>query len=98
MPKFIAKPSTNGHATNGAASTLPGVKSPEPVPSRVGRDSRDRRDFEVCTPESPVARVSTFLSRYMVLPPESVLVMSAWIVAAWMIDRWDRFPHLAITS
>jgi hypothetical protein len=32
------------------------------------------------------------------MPDTSFLVVAAWIVAAYLIDNWDRFPHLAITS
>ena len=38
-----------------------------------------------------------FLANYMVMPPASVLVISAWVMAAWLQDVWDRFPHLCIT-
>lgn len=34
----------------------------------------------------------------MVLPPLETLIISVWVIAAWLADRWDRFPHLAITS
>jgi hypothetical protein len=39
-----------------------------------------------------------FYASYLVLPGPSLLVMSAWVTAAWLADVWDRFPHLAITS
>ena len=28
----------------------------------------------------------------------TVLVITLWVMAAWLKDVWDRFPHLAITS
>jgi hypothetical protein len=34
----------------------------------------------------------------VVLPDESLLVISAWTMAAWLISIWDKFPHLAISS
>jgi hypothetical protein len=27
-----------------------------------------------------------------------LLVTVAWVLAAWLADKWDRFPHLAVTS
>lgn len=39
-----------------------------------------------------------FMANYVVLPESSLLVIAAWVIAAWLCDRWDRFPHLAITS
>jgi hypothetical protein len=32
------------------------------------------------------------------LPDESFVVMGAWVLAAWLAHKWDRFPNLAITS
>jgi len=39
-----------------------------------------------------------FLTRYVVLPPGAALVVSTWCMAAWAIDAFDRFAHLAVTS
>jgi hypothetical protein len=49
-------------------------------------------------PQAIVARVGDYLSRYVVLPETSVLVVAAWVVASRLTDEWDQFPHLAITS
>ncbi len=62
---------------------------------RVSRDSRVRRDF---SGGSPVGQVAEFLKKYVVLPDDSLLVLAVWVVAAWLADVWDRFPHLAVTS
>jgi len=45
-----------------------------------------------------VAKVCFFLRHFIVLPPDLLLVISAWVMAAWLAEIWDRFPHLAITS
>jgi hypothetical protein len=45
-----------------------------------------------------VGKVCIFLRHFIVLPPDLLLVVSAWVMAAWLMDIWDRFPHLAITS
>lgn len=42
--------------------------------------------------------VFLFLKKYIVLSEAELRVVSAWVVAAWLADLWDRFPHLAITS
>jgi hypothetical protein len=34
----------------------------------------------------------------MMLPETANLVIAAWVAAAWLSDKWDKFPHLAITS
>jgi len=45
-----------------------------------------------------VADVARFVATYIALPESSVLVISSWVLAAWLADKFDRFPHLAITS
>jgi hypothetical protein len=42
--------------------------------------------------------VEEYLTAYMVLPEQSAIVITAWVAAAWIQDKWDKFPHLAITS
>ena len=62
------------------------------------RDSGDRRDRRGFPGVCPVAEVEAFLSEYIVVPESSRLVIAVWIAAAWLAAKWDRFPHLAITS
>lgn len=45
-----------------------------------------------------VGKLTGFLHRYIVLPEQAILVIAAWIIAAWLSHLWDRFPHLAVTS
>lgn len=45
-----------------------------------------------------VGEVSQFIRQYMVMDETDLFVLSAWIVASWMMDAWDRFPIVAITS
>ncbi len=62
---------------------------------------------EECAADSPgkkntgggiVNAVADFLQGYVVLPRETLVVIAAWVVASWMMDVWDRFPHLGVTS
>jgi hypothetical protein len=39
-----------------------------------------------------------FLQRYIILPQGAALTISTWLLAAWSIDKWDRFPYLLVHS
>lgn len=105
MPKLL---STNGHAASlspvpgkikGLAEVLrKGLKASgdDDGTDRESRHSRVRRDFKGCP--GVVGEVVKYLETYMVLPGSLVLVIAAWVIAAWLIDLFDRFPHLAVTS
>jgi hypothetical protein len=88
MPSLIATPN--------------GVKSPrdhangQPPDGRDGRVVRVGRVFLGYT--GVVGEVAEFLADYMVMAPQSFLVVSAWVAASWLADQWDMFPHLAVTS
>lgn len=95
MPKILPLPAqprlpqTNGNHAHGGK---------EPALRRVSHASRDSR---VVFGPSPVDAVAAFLAKYIVLPAtpaSTLLVVATWVVAAWLADKWDRFPHLAITS
>jgi hypothetical protein len=45
-----------------------------------------------------VGAVAKFLTEYIALPDRLILIIATWVVAAWLVKLWDRFPHLAITS
>lgn len=62
--------------------------------SRGSRGSRVVGDFEGC----PVGRLQTFIDDYVVTQNGSSLVISTWCAATYLMDIWDRFPHLAISS
>jgi hypothetical protein len=79
-----------------------GTKSPSPAKSMVApsaeRDNRDRRVRRVSRGDALVGEIVAFLRRYIVLPDETLVVAAAWVIAAWLTEVWDRFPHLAVTS
>jgi hypothetical protein len=39
-----------------------------------------------------------YFKRYMILSETFPAVISSWVMAAWVCNLWDRFPHIAITS
>jgi len=45
-----------------------------------------------------VDRVAAILGNYVAVPHDALLAMAAWVVAARLMDLWDRFPNVAITS
>ena len=45
-----------------------------------------------------IRETARFLGSYIVLPEPSLLVIATWVGAAYLMDVWDRFPHLAIGS
>jgi hypothetical protein len=45
-----------------------------------------------------VGDIEAYLKRFLLLDDSECLAASAWVMAAWLSDLWDRFPHLAITS
>jgi Protein of unknown function (DUF3631) len=63
-------------------------------PSRDSRDSQDRRDFGA----HAIGRLATHIRSYIAMPDMTALVIACWVAAAYLIDVWDRFPHLCIVS
>jgi hypothetical protein len=59
---------------------------------------KDGRDFRVRAEGGIVGRVYGLLADYVALPEGRLLVVSVWVVAAWLADLWDRFPHLCVYS
>lgn len=45
-----------------------------------------------------IAELERYVTRYVVLPEGALTYIVAWTMAAWAVDAFDRFPHLAITS
>jgi uncharacterized protein DUF3631 len=67
------------------------------VPMPVGQAGRVGRDFEAREGE-PLDDAVEFLKDYIVLPDQTLVTLVAWIAASYLMDVWDRFPHLAVTS
>lgn len=45
-----------------------------------------------------LSALAAFLTGYVAMPPLSARAGAAWVLAAHAADRWDRLPHLAVTS
>jgi Protein of unknown function (DUF3631) len=80
-----------------------GRRKPEPTDRRVRRVGRVEKESEggeavLSAVSGPLADVYGFFSKYLVLPKPVLLVTCTWVLASWLADEWDRFPHLGITS
>jgi len=89
---------SNSHGANGV--------SPSPV-SKGGSASQPRRELKSSSqvveftqgyPKGLLGDIARYLAEYIALPRQQVVVTTAWVMAAWLAELWDRFPHLAITS
>jgi hypothetical protein len=104
MPK-LAVPIIRPHERNGHTAT-PHSRFAErlvaavPVPGERNEDdgSQGSQVAGLFGSTHIVGKLATFLNRYVVLPETEILVVSCWVLASWMVDSWDRFPHLAISS
>ena len=72
------------------------VAKPLNLDGRDRRAGRVRRDFKGYPPV--VENLARYISDYVVLSDESVLVLAVWTIAAHLIEEFDRFPHVAVTS
>jgi hypothetical protein len=68
------------------------------------RDRRDRRDRRVSGDgEGDAERnlgeaLVAYLTDYVHMPRPTAAAVTAWVMASWLSDLWDRFGHLGITS
>jgi hypothetical protein len=45
-----------------------------------------------------IAAIYCYLEAYIILPPPLLLLVSAWVLASYLTELWDRFPHLGVES
>lgn len=70
-------------------------------PGRVGREGRDSSEYPSehdKYPDNEIGRVEKYLATYVVITRQEILVIAAWVLASWLVEVWDRFPHLAVLS
>jgi len=91
MPKLGEK----SLVVNGSPRSTTSEGKSKKASGHLGRIGRLGRFIEG---PRPITDVVAFLRKYMVMPNELYIVVAAWIIAAWLSEVWDRFPHLAITS
>jgi putative DNA primase/helicase len=77
------------------SSKNPAIPTDTPTKCVTSRDRRDSRDSQRA---SPIYDIEVFLGGYIAVPLALITVIAAWILAAWLSELWDRFPHLAVTS
>ncbi len=96
----VHSPSSPGKTTSSVAGRSDQAAEPTPArESQDGRMGRFGRFGRILKGYGGVLNsVARFLGDYVVLPEDSLLVVSAWVIAAWLAEDWDRFPHLAISS
>jgi hypothetical protein len=97
-PKPVRQPApTVPHAEPLTAGAAANADNGQENSATAARDARDGRDFQGAYP-SPLADIMAFIAAYMILPERYLLVVGAWVIAAWLAEVWDLFPHLAISS
>lgn len=85
---LASAPAALASVANGQADTPASSQG-----SRVSRVSRVPGGTH-----SLLGQLADFVADYVVLPPRGYLVVATWTAAAYLAERWDRFPHLAIMS
>ena len=93
MPKPVYK--TTSTANDQAESPVPGERNGRVGKPKGNRGNRGKGSFKGC---KALTDLVEFLTEYIVLPERSIVVVSAWVFAAHLMDIWDRFPHIAIKS
>src|SRR5262245_8548229 len=93
MPKVIGILGDMPLPIKGAGSGIPETNGTDERDERVEREERDFRGCEGITGE-----VGRLLAKYIVMDYSDTLVTATWTVAAYLMDVWERFPHLGLTS
>jgi hypothetical protein len=45
-----------------------------------------------------LAQLVQYMAKYVIMTETELAATAAWVMASYLTDFWDRFPHLAITS
>jgi hypothetical protein len=99
MPKMdkpiVSQPTPKGEETAQKKVSLSVYQPPELSADVL--EAAEAQDYS-----GLVAEVTQFLLDYMIMPKSAALVITAWVMAAWLVHRnkeiFDRFPHLCVTS
>jgi hypothetical protein len=85
-----------------AAPTIPygAEKAPEgqplpPAPVIPGRMDGWTAEKEI---QGPLGDVYRLIAEYMILPPEAITIITAYVGAIYLLECWDIFPVLALMS
>jgi hypothetical protein len=63
----------------------------------LGEERKTKAKTET-TYDGPAVWIARYLAKSISLEPRLLLATGAWITASYIINSWDRFPHLGVTS
>jgi Protein of unknown function (DUF3631) len=94
----------------GKPNPLPEATPPSGRKKAAPRPGQDRDQEERCPAEDRhyrhftsnrpglLTQLYTYFARHIILDQAELIVICAWVMATWMLDLWDDFPLLGITS
>lgn len=96
------KSPSNGH-TDKPRMRIDGIDGIDGFTGKVGGVGSNRfrsgqGRFWLTPKAGLLGKLVCYFADYLILPEHSLLVMSLWTLATYFMQRWDRFPHLALSS
>lgn len=82
-PEIVDKVSRRGKVVNGKHSS-----------TTTGADATENE----VDGETMVADIETFITSFVILPPQTSLPLAAWVMATYCYETFDAFPYLLVTS